>query len=57
MATISFLQRFEPLTNDEVRRLIGAYESRSGKWYIAAYTDGVALAISQAAEKAVRDLK
>ena len=56
VATLSFLQRFEPLTDHEVLRLIEAYESRSGRWYIASYTEAVAFAISDAAKKVVATL-
>ena len=56
VATLSFLQRFETLTDAEVQRLIAAYESRSGMWYISAYTDAVTFAISDAARKALAAL-
>jgi hypothetical protein len=56
VATVSFLQRFEPLTDQEVLRLIAAYESRSGTWYIASYTEAVAFAISEATKKVVAAL-
>ena len=57
VATLSFLHRFESLTDQEVLRLIAGYESRSGTWYIASYTEAVAFAISDATKKAVATLK
>jgi len=46
---VSFLQRFDALTEAEVRRLVTAYQSPSGAWYVTAYTTAVATAIRKAA--------
>ena len=45
---VSFLQRHEPLSDDELRRLTSAYESESGRWYVQAYIEAVAEAIRRA---------
>lgn len=56
VAVVSFLQRFEPLSTEELRRFIDAYESRSGRWYVLAYTDAVAASIANAAQNVVAAL-
>jgi hypothetical protein len=56
-AAISFLQRFEALTEAEIIRLIEAYESPSGQWYVAAYRDAVGAALEAAGRSAAEQLK
>lgn len=50
---LSFLQQLEPLSDDEARRLVEAYESPSGQWYVGAYTEALLSAIDAAADAAV----
>lgn len=54
---VSFLQRMEPLSNSEVRRLVSAYESPAGQWYVEAYIAAVASAIRQAAAAAAEGIR
>jgi hypothetical protein len=50
---VSLLRRLEPLTNEEVERLVEAYESPSGQWWVAMHRDAVLAALDAAAERAI----
>ena len=48
VALLSFLQRYAPLSDEQVDRLTSAYESESGRWYVRSYSESVADAIRRA---------
>lgn len=52
VAVVSFLQRLEPLKAEEISRLTEAYESRSGRWYVDAYSDAIGATLEAAGRKA-----
>ena len=51
VALISFLQRYAPLSDDQLERLVSAYESESGRWYVRSYSESVANAIRRAGQE------
>lgn len=51
VALISFLQRYAPLSDEQVDRLTSAYESESGQWYVRAYSESVAEAVRRAGQE------
>jgi hypothetical protein len=53
VSVVSFMQHLEPLSDDEVRRLVEAYASPSGQWYVETYTAALLSAIDTAAAAAV----
>ncbi len=50
VALLSFLQRYAPLSDEQLDRLASAYESESGQWYVRSYSESVADAIRRAGE-------
>lgn len=48
VALISFLQRYAPMSDEQLTRLTSAYESESGRWYVWSYSESVADAIRRA---------
>ncbi|HEX6588462.1 MAG TPA: hypothetical protein VF039_05520 [Longimicrobiales bacterium] len=57
VSVLSFLQRFEALTPAEARRLVDAYATESGRWYIRTYTDAVGIALRAAGERTAAALR
>lgn len=57
VALVSFLQRFEALTEPEVLRVIKAYETSSGQWYVDAYTAAIEEAITNAARRTAEAMR
>jgi hypothetical protein len=53
---LSFLQRFEALTDREAEELLGAYESPSGRWYVDTYTEALLHAIELSTTAALAEL-
>jgi hypothetical protein len=49
---ISLLRRLEPLSDPEARRLLDAYASESGQWWVSTYQHALLAAIDAAAERA-----
>jgi hypothetical protein len=49
---ISLLRRLEPLSDAEANRLLEAYESPSGQWWLTTYRAALLAAIDSAAERA-----
>ena len=57
MAAMTFLQRLEPLSEADAASLIEAWESPSGRWYVAAYTDALVHALEEAGRRAAAAVK
>jgi hypothetical protein len=57
MAAMSFLQQLEPLSEADATSLIEAWESPSGRWYVAAYTDALVHALEEAGRRAAAAVK
>ena len=49
-ALVSFLHRYEPLSDAQLTQLVEAYESESGRWYVEAYSRAVAESIRRAGQ-------
>jgi hypothetical protein len=54
---VSFMKRYEPLTDAEAQRLLEGYESAAGQWWMSTYADAVLFAIDVATEAAISELR
>lgn len=56
-SVLSFLHRFQPVSDELLATVAERYESDEGQWYVDAYTRAVGDAVLSAAERASAELK
>ena len=57
LAILSFLQRYEPVSDEQLLEITERWESPSGQWYVDAYTAAVSAAIRRAGEGLAQQLR